>query len=92
MEWAHALKLLVYATIGIALFLPWGIAAAGHWAALPTAVLALAGKLLVGGAALAVTETVSAKLRIFRAPEFLATAFLMAVLGMLTHLLLEATA
>jgi formate hydrogenlyase subunit 4 len=92
MEWAHALKLLVYATIGIALFLPWGIAEAGHWAGLPTAVLALAAKLVVGGAALAVTETVSAKLRIFRAPEFLATAFLLAVLGMLTHLLLEATA
>lgn len=92
MEWAHALKLLVYATIGIALFAPWGIAEAGHWAALPVAVLALGGKLLVGGAALAITETLSAKLRIFRAPEFLATAFLLAVLGMLTHVLLEATA
>jgi formate hydrogenlyase subunit 4 len=92
MEWAHALKLLVYATIGIALFAPWGIAEAGHWAGLPTAVLALAGKLMLGGAALAVTETLSAKMRIFRAPEFLAMAFLLAVLGMLTHVLLEATA
>ena len=34
--------------------------------------------------------TVSAKLRIFRAPEFLATAFLLAVLGLLVHLLLGA--
>jgi hypothetical protein len=31
-------------------------------------------------------------LRVFRAPEFLATAFLFAVLGLLTHLLLEVRA
>ena len=32
-------------------------------------------KLAIGGAALALIETVSAKMRIFRVPEFLATAF-----------------
>ena len=31
----------------------------------------------------------SAKVRLFRAPEFLGTAFLLAVLGMLIHFLLE---
>ncbi|MBI1394550.1 MAG: formate hydrogenlyase [Betaproteobacteria bacterium] len=90
MEWAHALKLVIYFTIGIALFLPWGIAEAGNWIAIPLAIVALAVKLAVGGAALAVLESVSVKLRIFRAPEFLATAFLLAVLGMLTHVLLGA--
>ena len=45
-------------------------------------------KLGVVGALLAVFETLSAKLRIFRAPEFLATAFLLAVLGLLVHQLL----
>jgi formate hydrogenlyase subunit 4 len=39
---------------------------------------------------LAAIETVSAKLRVFRAPEFLATAFLLAVLGLLVNLLLRA--
>jgi len=34
-------------------------------------------------------EALSAKMRIFRAPEFLGTAFLLATLGMLTHFLLE---
>jgi formate hydrogenlyase subunit 4 len=43
----------------------------------------------VAGAGLALIETVSAKLRVFRAPEFLASAFIFAVLGMLVHLLLE---
>ena len=36
----------------------------------------------------AVEGAVLAKMRIFRAPEFLGTAFLMAVLAMLVHLLL----
>ena len=46
--------------------------------------------LATAGFLLAVIETISAKLRIFRAPEFLATAFLFAVLGLLVHLLLGA--
>ena len=44
---------------------------------------------LLGGAVLAFIETISAKVRLFRAPEFLGTAFLLAVLGMLIHFLLE---
>jgi formate hydrogenlyase subunit 4 len=59
-------------------------------AALGAAIPLLAIKLLAAGAALAVAETAFAKLRVFRVPELLATAFLLAVLGMLVHLLLEA--
>ena len=88
-EWASALKLLAYMTIGIALFIPWGIAESGDWKALPLALLLLFIKLLIGGAGLALLEAVSAKMRIFRVPEFMGTAFLLAVLGLLTHFLLE---
>ncbi len=88
-EWAVALKLFTYSALGIALFLPWGIAPRGDWAALPLALLVLVAKLMLGGAALALLETLSAKMRLFRAPEFLGTAFLLAVLGMLVHFLLE---
>jgi formate hydrogenlyase subunit 4 len=42
------------------------------------------------GLGIALIETLSAKLRVFRVPEFLATAFIFAVLGMLVHLLLGA--
>ena len=49
---------------------------------------ALVAKLAIGGFGLALIETLSAKLRIFRAPEFLGTAFLLAVLAMLVNLLL----
>jgi len=89
MDWAHALKLMTYAAIGIALFLPWGIAEAGNWAMMPLSVFALLLKLTAGGAGLAVLEIVSAKMRIFRVPEFLGVAFMLAVLGMLIHFLLE---
>lgn len=88
-EWASALKLLAYMTIGIALFLPWGIAGRGEWGALSLALPLFFFKLLVCGAGLALLETLSAKMRIFRVPEFMGTAFLLAVLGLLTHFLLE---
>ncbi|MNT91385.1 hypothetical protein D3C72_2324730 [compost metagenome] len=45
-------------------------------------------KLAVGGIALAMVETASAKMRIFRVPEFLGTAFLLAVIGLLVNVLL----
>jgi len=90
MEWAASLKLFAYSCIGLALFIPWGIAEAGNPTALLFAIPALFVKLLVGGAALAVVETSNAKMRIFRVPEFLATAFLLAVIGMLVHFLLGA--
>jgi len=91
MEWASALKLFNYATIGFALFVPWGVSTAeGGPAALMASVPLLLAKLAIAGAALAVLETLSAKLRVFRAPEFLAMAFLLAVLGLLVHLLLGA--
>jgi formate hydrogenlyase subunit 4 len=92
MEWAAALKLFIYATIGFALFLPWGIAGTRSGPlALALAAPLLVLKLAAAGAGLALVETVSAKLRVFRAPEFLATAFLLAVLGLLVQQLLGAT-
>ncbi|MCK9200773.1 MAG: NADH-quinone oxidoreductase subunit H [Gallionella sp.] len=89
-EWASSLKLFAYMSIGIALFLPQGIAEMGHWAGLPLAIVILLLKLMLAGAGLALLETVTAKMRIFRAPEFLGTAFLLAVLGLLIHFLLGA--
>jgi formate hydrogenlyase subunit 4 len=88
MEWAAALKLFNYTCIGFALFVPWGVGVGADAGSLAAALPLLAVKLAVAGGALALIETVSAKLRVMRAPEFLATAFLFAVLGLLVHLLL----
>jgi len=90
LEWAAALKLFAYSCAGLALFFPWGVAEANDHVALLWAVPVLAAKLAVGGFALAVIETILAKMRIFRVPEFLAGAFLLGVLALLVHLLLGA--
>ena len=88
MEWAAALKLFNYACIGVAVFIPWGIATSHAPSSLAVSIVLLGVKLLFAGAGLSLIETLSAKLRVFRAPEFLATAFLFAVLGLLVRLLL----
>ncbi|WP_300319686.1 NADH-quinone oxidoreductase subunit H [Accumulibacter sp.] len=89
LEWAASLKLFAYSCIGLALFFPWGVAEAQAPLALLLAMPALILKLAIGGALLALLETLSAKMRIFRVPEFLATAFLLAVIGMLVHILVR---
>ncbi len=90
MEWAASLKLFAYSCIGLALFVPWGVAEADAPLALVLAMPALVLKLAIGGAILALLESVSAKMRIFRVPEFLATAFMLAVIGLLVSILLGA--
>lgn len=88
LEWAASLKLFAYSCLGIALFFPWGVAEAHDPLALVLALPALVLKLAIGGALLALLETASAKMRIFRVPEFLGTAFMLAVIGVLVHILL----
>jgi len=90
MEWAAALKLFAYSCAGLALFFPWGVAQANDRVALAFALPVLVAKLAVGGVLLAVIETILAKMRIFRVPEFLATAFLLGVLALLVRILLGA--
>lgn len=88
LEWAASLKLFAYSCIGVALFFPWGIAEANAPLALLWALPVLVAKLAVGGMTLALIETLSAKMRIFRVPEYLGMAFLMAVIGLLVNVLL----
>ena len=90
MEWAASLKLFAYSCAGLALFFPWGVARENDHVALLFALPVLGAKLAAGGVALALIETILAKMRIFRVPEFLATAFLLGVLALLVHLLLGA--
>ena len=88
LEWAASLKLFAYSCIGLALFFPWGVAEANAPLALLLALPVLVFKLALGGMLMAMIETASAKMRIFRVPEFLGTAFLMAVIGLLVNVLL----
>ena len=81
-EWAASLKLFAYSCIGLALFFPWGIAEAQA----PQAHAAARCRFWSSNWPLAARcspcwKPLSAKMRIFRVPEFLATAFLLAVIG-----------
>lgn len=91
MELAAQIKLLIYAVLLINLFLPWGIAMvpALSWD-LASAAAVLVGKLAVLGVALALGETAVAKMRLFRAPTYLAVAYSAAFVGMLSFVILEA--
>lgn len=88
-EWAGMMKLFLFAAIAISCFLPWGIAMKGDATMLPLSFLLLGVKLAFIGVFIVAIETVMAKMRIFRVPEFLGSAFLFATLGMLSFFILE---
>lgn len=75
------LKQALMLTLLANLFLPWGIAAEATPAALALALGAYVVKLTGLGALLAVIESASAKLRIFRVPDLLGASFLLALLA-----------
>jgi formate hydrogenlyase subunit 4 len=89
-ELAAQLKLMIYAVLVANLFMPWGIAGTLTTRALMIAGFSLAAKLAFLGGALAVGETAVAKMRVFRVATFLAVAFTMALVGMLSFVILEA--
>jgi len=89
LEWASKIKLMIYLALIANIFLPWGIADDLTAPALATGVAAIAAKLALLGVLLVVWETVMAKMRLFRVPQFLGFAFLLSLLGMLTHVVLE---
>ena len=91
LSWLHllllslaSLKLLVYVSVIICIFLPFGIAVSG---AGPLAYLAGGGawavKLAAGGIVLGIFEMSIAKMRVFRVPNFLGAALMLALLGLL---------
>ena len=90
MEWAAQLKLMLYGVLISVVFLPWGIATRMTPSALALAFGVLILKLMVLGLVLAVTETGLAKMRLFRAPQYLNLAFLLTLLGLFSHVMLEA--
>jgi formate hydrogenlyase subunit 4 len=83
-EFATFLKLLLYVSLISCVFLPWGLATAGEGPqSLALGVVAYVGKLAACGILLAVFETSIAKMRVFRVPDFLGAALMLALLGTL---------
>jgi formate hydrogenlyase subunit 4 len=80
-EWAAALKLLIFFSLLANLFVPWGVTASPGAGALLLAALIYGAKLAVLAAVVAVFETRVAKLRLFRVPELLSVSFVLALLA-----------
>ncbi|MGQ9659886.1 MAG: respiratory chain complex I subunit 1 family protein [Thermochromatium sp.] len=89
MEWAAWIKLLLYGVLIVNVFLPWGIATEVTLPALGLGLITVIAKLALLGAALALSETLMAKMRLFRVPGFLNLALLLGLLGLLSHVILE---
>ncbi|RVD57791.1 formate hydrogenlyase [Mesorhizobium sp. M2D.F.Ca.ET.185.01.1.1] len=83
-ELASFLKLLLYMSLISCVFLPWGLESAGAGPkSLAVGAAAYLGKLAVLAILLAVFETAVAKMRVFRVPDFLGAALMLALLGTL---------
>lgn len=89
MEWAAQLKLMIFGALVVNIFFPWGLATNFTPVAIAIGIGAMIVKLAVLGVVLALSETVLAKMRVFRVPEYLNLAFLLALLGALSHIILE---
>jgi formate hydrogenlyase subunit 4 len=88
-EWASAMKLFLFMTLLANLFVPWGLTEPTGPVAVLQGLLALAIKLAVLTAAVAVLETAVAKLRLFRVPELLAGSFALAFLSLMAVFLVR---
>jgi formate hydrogenlyase subunit 4 len=85
LKWGSELKQLILYTILANVFLaPWGLAATRQAGSVLLAIVALLAKAAVIGAVVAVIDNSFAKLRLFKITEFVAGAFLLAVLGVFT--------
>ena len=73
-EWASALKELLYITLLIDLFIPVGMATSIAPGPLLIALAAWAGKILLFAVAITLVESTNAKLRLFRVPELVAVS------------------
>ncbi len=90
-EWASQLKLMLYGVLIANIFFPWGIAEQLSITALGHGLLHIVGKLAILAVLLAFSETLFAKMRLFRVQEYLSFAYLLGLLGMLSHIILEAS-
>ncbi|CAL7960313.1 Formate hydrogenlyase [Gammaproteobacteria bacterium] len=88
-EWAAQIKFMLYAILFINLFFPWGIANDFNWINIGLGILALVVKLLLLTIILGMAEISLAKLRLLRVPYLLNLAFILGLLAVLIHIIIE---
>ena len=86
-EWASAVKELLYLTLLVDLFAPFGMATRAAAAPLVAALAAWALKVFLLAVGVTITESTNAKLRLFRVPDLLSAAFVLATLALVSTFL-----
>jgi formate hydrogenlyase subunit 4 len=89
LEWASAVKLLVFLTLIANVFFPWGIATVPTSQALAIGATVYVVKVSVLAALIGLIECMFAKLRLFRVTDLLGVAFILALLGLLFFYILQ---
>src|ERR1700678_2948525 len=85
LRWGSMLKQLILFTILADVFVvPWGLASTQRLGAVLLAIVALLAKACTIGVVVAIIDDSFAKLRLFKITEYVAAAFLLAVLGVFT--------
>ncbi|MHB8439011.1 MAG: respiratory chain complex I subunit 1 family protein [Acidimicrobiales bacterium] len=85
----EAMRFMVLLGIFVNLVAPWGVATSASAGRIILGLVTFAAKLAVTAGALAVFEVTTAKVRLFRLPELLAGAFVLALLGVVSGLVVR---
>ncbi len=87
-EWSAQMKMLIFLSLLSNLFFPVGLATTLTPAALGISLLAFEAKCVVLAIAIAIVESTNAKLRLFRVPDLLMTAFILSLLSLLLYFII----
>ena len=85
----EAMRLTLLVGIFVNLVGPWGMATTTNFWGIAGGLVAVVAKVAAVGVALSVFEVCSAKVRLFRLPELLAGAFVLALLGVVSGLVVK---
>ncbi len=88
MEYSSMVKLTLFVTIAWSAFLPWGIATQIAASDIVVGLIVFLAKLLALAGVIAVIESSMAKFRLFRLPNLLTGAFILAFLGVMSYFVL----
>ena len=89
MEWGASIKQLVLMAVLVNIFVPVGLATDRSAAALGVGLVVFLAKTLALSAVVVLVETVNAKLRLFRVPDLLSAAFVLAALALMSTFLFQ---
>ncbi|OPY34450.1 MAG: NADH:ubiquinone oxidoreductase subunit H [Methanomassiliicoccales archaeon PtaU1.Bin124] len=88
MEWASWTKFLLFSAILANVFFPWGIATDLSALGMAVGVIAIIAKVLVIALAVALIESGTSKMRLFRLPNLLTESFTLALLAVMSFYIL----